>query len=83
MIAKTPTGKLIVGTCETVEAMACTVAASFKLDPATGKLSYDHEGDSEVYWDSMATKTTDKDETLFQDEDGGEWPESSLVLSEE
>jgi hypothetical protein len=50
-----------------------------RLDDSTFSFDHDNNG-TDVDWDSQVTKTNDNGEEIFLDEDGDEWPASSLQL---
>jgi hypothetical protein len=71
-----PTDKLIVGTADTVNAVANTTGWSDCGDPI-------FQGGSDVDWDSQVTRTLPVDgaETrIVVDEDGDEWPQTECTL---
>lgn len=79
--AYSPTGSLIIGTSERVLATANVLVNSFARD-GDGALDFDHEGGSDVYWDTMETLTR-RGKPLFVDENGDEWTSDQIVLEGE
>jgi hypothetical protein len=82
MRAYSPTGSPILGSYEMCPARAEILPNSFERDPATGELTYDHAGGSEMFWDAMETVTRNG-KVVFLDEDGEEWTEDQIELREE
>ena len=74
---KAPNGNEITGTKEILVGEAYIQ----DLRLVDGKVEYDHSGETEVFWDCQQT-ATEKNQTIFIDEDGGEWLESQLIESE-
>jgi hypothetical protein len=73
-----PNGMRIRGTLERVLGVALIQSATMKR----GKLDYEYEGETEIFWDGQETVTDEKGETVFVDVEGNEWPESELRLRE-
>lgn len=82
MKAFSPTGKLIIATCDTV-----CVNANIKIDDVhrngDGTLDIDFAGESDVSWDSQRTLTDERGVSLYVADDGTEWPEDCLHLDGE
>lgn len=75
MRAYSPTGVLIVGT---KEVLIGRCGVDFERDES-GKLTWEHDGmGTEGHYDNQETATNEKGETLFFDDVGDVWPESSL-----
>jgi hypothetical protein len=71
-----PNDKLIVGTAETVRAVANTTGWSECGDPI-------YQGGSNVDWDSQSTRTLlvlGAETRIVVDEDGDEWPQTECTL---
>lgn len=79
IIVKSPTGVPIVGTAESL--LATAHIQGFSRDK-NGKLAFDYAGDSNIHWDTQETKKDKNGQTLFEDENGDEWPEGALVVTE-
>ena len=79
MKAYHPNGSLIVGTLETVQACSATVSDGFSRDE-TGKVCYEHEGGTEIFWDGMETVERDG-AIVFLAADGEDCTEYGVVLS--
>lgn len=75
-----PKGAAIIGTLDTIEAMACVQGVESDERDSDGELSLEYSGDTEVFWDSQKTQRTPKGERLFLDANHDEWPESQLVV---
>jgi hypothetical protein len=75
-VAISPNGSPIVGTFEKVHAVAKTIITD---RDANGELIWDHEGGSEIFWDSMETQTKDG-KIVFLDVDGLEWTEDEITF---
>jgi hypothetical protein len=73
------TGLKIVGTSETILATAITIDDSFEKRP-NGDISYDHEGSTDIAWDTQRTLTDRAGGVLFVDIDGNDIPESDIEL---
>jgi len=79
MYAFAPNGSQIIGTLERVSARAEIDVDTFvKKD---GKLLFDFAGGTEIFWDDQYTVTR-KGEVVFLADDGSEWTESEIFLSE-
>jgi hypothetical protein len=82
MYAWSPTGSGILGTLEIIQGRCDTFRDGFSR-AADGTLEYDHSGNgTEMFWDGAETASKDG-ESLFLDEDGEEWKESELILTED
>ena len=80
-VARAPNGKLIVGTLEKLAGRANTVGGSFERDE-NGKLTFEYEGYTEVFWEEQ--KSVHKHGApVFLDEDGFQWEETEILLSQE
>jgi len=80
-VARAPNGKLIVGTFEKLVGRANTVNGSFERDE-NGKLTFEYEGYTEIFWEEQ--KTVHKHGApVFLDEDGFQWQETEILLSQE
>jgi len=71
-----PTGIPILGTLEKMTGCALVSHATRNPD---GSLEFEYEGETKIYWDDQQTVTRNG-QTIWLDEDGGEWPASTLVL---
>ncbi len=80
MYAYAPTGSPILGTLENCPARAELLHDSYGRD-ADGKLTYEHAGGSEMFYDEMQTAQRDG-EDIYLDEDGSDWKESEIALFE-
>jgi hypothetical protein len=78
--AYAPNGRPIIGTSDLIP--GCALGAVFKEAP-DGELQVEFEGETRVYWDGQYQVTDDEGRELYQDDDGGEWPESELVFLDE
>lgn len=76
IILKTPTGRLITGTLESLEGVA-SVSGFSELE--NGELSPNYVGDTEVDWDSQATIDDAEHGTTYIDEEGYSWFLKDLV----
>ena len=70
----------IQGTLERLSGMAGIAGAW--LDDA-GRLQFDWEGGTEIYWDDQETQRNGYGERLFVDENGELVPESMVLIREE
>lgn len=68
---KSPNGSPIVGTYDTIQALARATEFSENGEP-------EYTGDTEVFWDTQETITRD-DHIVYLDDDGDEWLFSDLV----
>jgi hypothetical protein len=66
------------GTSDTVLARANTVDGSFERGP-DGSLTFEHAGESEIYWDSQETIQRNGAD-VFEDENGDDVLEADLLL---
>lgn len=80
-VARAPNGKLIVGTLEKLAGRANTVAGSFERDE-NGKLTFEYEGYTEIFWEEQKT-VHEHGAPVFLDEDGFQWEETEILLSQE
>jgi len=80
-IARAPNGKLIVGTLERLAGRANTVEGSFERDEH-GKLTFEYDGCTEVFWEEQRTVQR-HGAPVFLDEDGFQWQEDEILLSQE
>lgn len=78
MYAISPTGTLIIGTLERVEARGEIELSSFKYQP-DGTLDFKIDG-SEVFMESMRPQKNEAGRILFLDRDGNEWTEDEIRL---
>lgn len=74
-----PNGKRIVGTADELLATAHVVAHGRNPD---GSIAFECEGESKIHWDTQ-TQRIERGEPLWTDEDGRDWPQSSLSLEGE
>ena len=81
MRARAPTGKLIVGTFEKLFGRADIVEGSFTRNE-NGTLTFEYEGYTEVFWEEQRTVHRNG-RPIFLDEEGFQWEETQLLLSEE
>ena len=77
----TPTLSTIRGTLETVPAVAGV--AAFAVEP-DGSLSCEHSGETDIFWDGMATEVREHPDTgrpgaIFLDHSGNEFHEDDLL----
>ena len=79
--ARAPNGKLIVGTFEKLFGRADIVEGSFTRNE-NGTLTFEHEGYTEVFWEEQKTVRRNG-RPIFLDEEGFQWEETQLLLSEE
>ena len=82
MYAFAPDGSMIIGTLERTPGCALTVDGAFTRQP-DGSLDYDHEGETEMWWDDQTTRSTATGETIFVDKGYRCWSESEVVLSDD
>ena len=68
----------ITGTLEQIEGTCRTVEDSFKRLP-NGRLGYDHQGGTDIYWDTVTT-TSNVHGTRFVDRAGDAVNESDIEL---
>ena len=80
MHAYAPTGARILGTLERLTARAEIAEDSFARLP-NGKIYFEHEGGTELFYDDMTTETRDG-EMVFLDDAGHDWTSSQLILQE-
>ena len=80
-VARAPSGKLIVGTLERLSGRANIVERSFTRNE-NGTLTFEHEGYTEVFWEEQRTVYRNG-RPIFLDEEGFQWEETQLLLSEE
>jgi hypothetical protein len=80
-VAKAPNGRSIVGTLERLAGRANTVDGSFERDE-NGKLAFEYEGCTEIFWDEQKT-VRKHGAPVFLDEDGFQWEETEILLSQE
>ncbi len=80
MYALSPKGTRILGTLEELTARA--EIASFTRGP-DGKIEWDYEGDTEVFWDGQMTVKDKQGREIFLDANGDEWALDQLTLVEE
>ena len=82
MYARNPkTGAAITGTLEQMDGKALTTEDSFSRDD-TGKLVFDYEGETEIYWNGQETQSRDG-KTIFIDDDGEEVLETEVELTDD
>ena len=81
MRARALTGKLIIGTLERLSGRANTVEGSFTRNE-NGTLTFEYEGYTEVFWEEQRTARSNG-RPIFLDEEGFQWEETQLLLSEE
>src|SRR5437667_8028836 len=81
MRARARTGRLIIGTLERLSGRADLVEVSFTRKE-DGKLTYEYEGYTEVFWEEQRTARSNG-RPIFLDEEGFQWEETQLLLSEE
>jgi len=79
--ARAPNGKLIVGTLERLVGRANTVDGTFGRDEH-GRLTFEYEGYTEVFWEEQKTFHR-HGAPVFLDEDGFQWQETEILLSQE
>lgn len=79
MFAYSPAGRLIVGTREVIPAMAQVDKWSRGTN---GELQIEYSGGTTIWWEDQRTVEIDG-QRIFVDEDGNEWPESTIVLKED
>lgn len=75
------TGARIKGTYEQVTGCALTIDDSYERDEK-GEVIYDHDGETEVYWDGQITLRRPDGKTIFLDADGDEVHEDDILLFE-
>lgn len=75
-----PNGRAIVGTPETILGLA---RANTFTEDDSGQLIPDYSGDTDMYWDSTETQTTETGEMMVQDDDGATWPISACTREPE
>ena len=76
------TGRMIVGTADTVACMANLILDSFRKDE-DGDIDFEFEGETEVFWDSQKTDTDDVGNRYFYDENGDLINETDIELRPE
>lgn len=76
-VAYSPTGNRIVGTLDTLSAVANM--NGLYMYPGDPDHEFDFTGHTEVNWDSQITTLNADGELMFVDSEGAEWPKSSLV----
>lgn len=76
------TGARIVGTLESLSGTAVTVYEDFERN-ADGTLTYEHEGSTDVSWDSSETVTRPGKGVVFLDHKGEELTADQIELSED
>jgi hypothetical protein len=76
----TPKGTTIVGTADSV--LATAIITGPRRNEA-GEIEFDYVGESDVDWNTQETRTDANGETLYTDDRGEDWPESSLKLVED
>ena len=72
------TGRSIAATLEIVEARSNLEPDKFRRTEE-GTIEYEHDGLSEIYWDTMKTRKA-KGQTLFLDSDGDVVPAQFVEL---
>lgn len=75
--ATAPNGKAIIGTVETLQAVAHLVAVT---RGEGGELEVEYDGSTDIEWDTQATLRRDG-ERIFLDEEHNEWKESDLTFT--
>jgi len=81
MRARGPTGKMIVGTLERLSGRANIVEGSFTRNE-NGAITFEYEGYTEVFWEEQKTVYRNG-RPIFLDEEGFQWEETQLLLSDE
>jgi len=76
LIALAPNGSRIIGTQDTIPAVAHCTFYENPDDPANPERDYD--GETKVDWDGQTTDNSPEGEDLYADEQGGVWPRSRL-----
>lgn len=71
---RAPNGLEIKGTLERLAGVSCLVSLAIK----DGKLIYEYDGETEVYWEEQETVQRDG-EPVFVDVEGGEWTTRQLL----
>lgn len=79
MYAIAPNGLPIIGTLETLTARADVHPDMFQPGPDGGEPTYEHEGYTEIWWESQKTEEQDG-KTVFLDDQGNEWTHDQLKL---
>jgi len=80
-VARAPNGKLIIGTLERLSGRGDIVEGSFTRNE-NGTLTFEYEGYTEVFWEEQKTVCRNG-KPIFLDEEGFQWEEIQLLLSEE
>ena len=73
------TGAKIKGTLERLQGRAEITDIQMGVD---GKLTYNHQGGTVIFWDAGKTAVDNGGSPIFLDDDGEEVPESSVALVE-
>lgn len=81
MKAFAPNGSPIVGTLESIPAVAVIAPGSFKRRPGGG-VAFEWAMETRAFADRRATVWRGN-QPIYLAEDGSEWPENQLVLKEE
>ena len=84
LYAWSPKGFEIIGTLDTIQAVARLTQGTFTSIKNAGSVDFEYEGESEVDWDSQATirrpDDAGNDRRVFLDETDAEWLEGQLLL---
>lgn len=76
---RAPNGAQIIGTVEVLHGVAGLVVNTVTVNPDTGRLCFQYEGETTVHWNSQTTVTKD-DVRVFEDEFGTHWLETQLAV---
>ena len=76
---RAPNGAEIVGTVENLRGIAGLLLDTITVDPDTGRLTFQYEGETTIQWNSQTTVTKDGIR-VFEDEFGTQWLETQLVV---
>ncbi len=79
--ARASNGKLTIGTLERLSGRADIVEGSFTRNE-NGTFTFEYEGYTEVFWEEQKTVRRNG-RPIFLDEEGFQWEETQLFLSEE
>ena len=75
----TKKGVPIIGTLEILHARADIDLDSVRLTKS-GKIKFDYDGNTEVFWDGQMTATNDDGRRVFLTEDGDEVAEGDVLV---
>lgn len=73
-----PTGKKIVAVCEEVLA-----SAGIEWNPDFDDDEWGYVGESKIHWDTQEARKDERGQSIFEDENGDEWPEDQLLWNDE